>query len=170
VLDALIANDRVRASRLVGFALPSEFPSGDDELLRLRRAQLAERPGDLEWLLRAIVRREDGAVVGFVNFHGPPGTNDIAAPEAAELGWTVFPAYRRRGYATEVARTLMDWAAREHAVRRFISSTTPDNAASLRVHAKLGFIPTGEIVEGEVIFELRVTTPPRATLTAPRSR
>ena len=121
----------------------------------MRRAQLTERPRDLEWLLRAVVRRDDRVVVGFVNFHGPPGINDIGANGAAELGWTVFPAYRRQGYATEVASALMDWAAREHAVTHFVSSTTPENVASLRVHAKLGFVPTGEVVDGEVIFELR---------------
>lgn len=93
-------------------------------------------------------------MVGYVNFHGPPGVNDIAAPGAAELGWSVFPGERGRGYATEVALAMMDWAARVHGVRRFISSTTPDNSASLRVHDKLGFVRTGEMVEGEIIFEL----------------
>ena len=73
---------------------------------------------------------------------------------AVELGWTVFPEYRQRGYATETANALMEWAAREFGIRRFVSSTTPENAASLRVHAKLGFVPTGEVVDGEVIFRL----------------
>lgn len=155
MLDALIAGERAEASALAGVTLPPEFPAGDNELLQLRRRQLARSPGDLEWLLRAIVRRADGVVVGFVNFHGPPGSNDVADPDAAELGWTVFPPYRRQGYATEVARALMDWAVSEHAVRRFVSATTPDNVASLRVHEKLGFVATGEIVDGELIFELR---------------
>ncbi|HEV8229700.1 MAG TPA: GNAT family N-acetyltransferase, partial [Candidatus Limnocylindria bacterium] len=62
--------------------------------------------------------------------------------------------HRRRGYATESALALMDWATREHGVRRFISSTTPENAPSLRVHEKLGFRRTGEIVDGEIIFDL----------------
>jgi len=39
-------------------------------------------------------------------------------------------------------------------VRRFISSTTPDNAPSLRVHEKLGFRRTGQVVDGEIIFEI----------------
>jgi RimJ/RimL family protein N-acetyltransferase len=49
----------------------------------------------------------------------------------------------------------MDWATRVHRITRFISATTPDNAASLRVHEKLGFLRTGQIVDGEIIFELR---------------
>ena len=48
----------------------------------------------------------------------------------------------------------MDWARTEHGVRRFISSTTPENTPSLRVHEKLGFRRTGQVVDGEIIFEL----------------
>lgn len=94
-------------------------------------------------------------MVGYVNFHGAPGVNDTNTSGALELGWTVFPRDRRKGYATETAALLMEWAARTHGIDHFISSTTPANAASLRVHEKLGFARTGEVVEGEVIFELR---------------
>ncbi len=65
------------------------------------------------------------------------------------------PHHRKKGYATETARALMDWAATEHGIRRFVSSTTPNNAPSLRVHDKLGFARTGQVVDGEIIFELR---------------
>ena len=66
----------------------------------------------------------------------------------------MFADDQRRGYATETALALIEWARREHRVRRFISSTTAGNTASLRVHEKLGFVRTGEVVEGELIFEL----------------
>ncbi|MBU6424411.1 MAG: GNAT family N-acetyltransferase, partial [Chloroflexi bacterium] len=96
-------------------------------------------------------------MVGFVNFHGAPGVNDVGAPDALELGWSVFPEERCRGYATEAARALMDWAADAYGITHFISSTTADNDASLRVHAKLGFAATGEVIDGEIIFETRLT-------------
>lgn len=94
-------------------------------------------------------------MVGYTNFHGPPGVNDLGRPGAAEVGYTVFAPYRGRGIATEVARGLLDWAAREHGVHEFISGVAPDNGPSLRVNEKLGFVPTGDIVDGERIFELR---------------
>ena len=155
VLDAFVDGSATMAHQLVDYVVPADFPdAASAEVLEIRRMQLAADPARSPWSVRAMVRRDDRVMVGFVNFHGPPGTNDIEAPDAAELGWTVFPEHRRQGYATETARRLMDWARAEHGVSRFISSTTPGNAPSLRVHEKLGFHPTGQVVDGEIIFEL----------------
>lgn len=154
LLDAFIAGDLRRARELTDYTVPDDFPGRVASVLELRRMQLAADPALAPWSARAMVRRDDRAMVGYVNFHGPPGVNDIEEPGAAELGWSVFPRERRRGYATEAARRLMDWAREEHGVRRFISSTTPENAPSLRVHEKLGFRRTGQVVDGEIIFVL----------------
>jgi RimJ/RimL family protein N-acetyltransferase len=155
LLDALLSGDADQARDLVDYAIPDDVPGLVGNVLELRRIQLAADPALAPWSARAMVRRADRAMVGYINFHGPPGVNDIEAPGAAELGWSVFPSERRQGYATEAARRLIDWARDEHGVRRFISSTTPDNAPSLRVHEKLGFRRTGRLVDGEVIFELQ---------------
>ncbi|HEY8829973.1 MAG TPA: GNAT family protein [Candidatus Limnocylindria bacterium] len=155
MLDALIAKDRDAASRLVDFAIPDEFPGDALGLVRFRRDQIADHGDWLPWSLRAIVLREpERTMVGYANFHGPPGVNDLARPGAAETGYTVFAAHRSRGFATETAQAMMDWAAHEHDVREFISGVTLDNAPSLRVNDKLGFVRTGDFVDGEVIFEL----------------
>lgn len=165
LLDAFVADDRAAVAKLAPYAIPDEFPRARYEridgkgdvvvFLRLRREQLTRDPARYPWSLRAIVLRSERRMVGFVNFHGAPGVNDVGAPDAVELGWSVFPADRRKGYATETALALMDWATEVHGILRFISATTPDNAASLRVHEKLGFVRTGEVVDGELIFELR---------------
>ncbi len=154
LLDAFVDGDGARARELADYSVPADFPGSAADVLDIRRIQLAADPARAPWSVRAMVRRDGRVMIGFVNFHGPPGVNDIEAPDAAELGWTVFPEHRRQGYATETARRLMDWARDEHGVRRFISSTTPGNGPSLRVHEKLGFRRTGQIVDAEIIFEL----------------
>lgn len=169
LLDAMIADDRTAIARLAPYRVPEHFPSRPSErvdgsadlvrFLRFRREQLARDPSRFPWSVRAIVVRGEDRMVGFVNFHGAPGINDISAADALELGWSVFPEDRRKGYATETAGALMDWATRVHGITRFISATTSGNAASLRVHEKLGFVPTGEVVDGELIFELRRPAP-----------
>lgn len=159
LLDAFIARDRDAIGRAAtAYAVPDTFPSEEDlPFLRFRREQLARDPARYPWSVRAIVRKADRKMVGFVNFHGAPGVNDVGAPDALELGWSVFPEDRRRGYATEAALALMEWAADAYGITHFISSTTADNDASLRVHAKLGFAATGEVVDGEIIFETRLS-------------
>ena len=163
LLDAFIADDRTEIVKLAPYEVPAAFPTNIERgdlagglvgFLRFRRDQLARDPARYPWSLRAIVLRGECKMIGFVNFHGPPGVNDVGAPDAVELGWSVFAPYRRNGYATETALALMEWATTAYGIRRFISATTPDNAASLRVHEKLGFARTGQIVDGEIIFEL----------------
>jgi len=51
---------------------------------------------------------------------------------------------------------MIDWARREHGVTHFISGVAPDNLPSLRVNEKLGFVATGEFLDGETIFPLRL--------------
>jgi RimJ/RimL family protein N-acetyltransferase len=156
LLDAFLAGDRAAAGRLVDFAVPDEFPGDALDLVRLRRDQVREWPTWLPWSLRAIVLRDPArAMVGYANFHGPPGINDLGTPDAAETGYTVFAPYRGRGFATEVAQAMMDWATETHGVRHFISGVAPDNGPSLRVNDKLGFVRTGQVVDGEIVFELR---------------
>jgi len=156
LLDALIDDDRVAIDAITDYEIPASFPDAEQrEFLRFRRGQLSADPSRYPWSLRAIVLRSERRMVGYVNFHGAPGVNDTNTDRAVELGGTVFAADQKHGYATETAVALMAWATEEHGIHHFISSTTPENAASLRVHEKLGFARTGEFIDGEVIFDLR---------------
>ena len=157
LMDALIAGPRDRFRESTSIVVPSSFPEEHDiEFLRFRRAQLESLPDWAPWLMRAVVRREDNLLVGTITFHGPPGINDLRAPGAVEVGYTIRAEHRNRGYATEAAGAMMRWATAYHDVRHFICSTTPDNAPSLRVIRKLGFVPTGIVEDGELIFEIRL--------------
>ena len=155
LLDACLAGDLPRAHRLATFAFPDDL-ARRCEWMSLRRNQVLADPAWQPWSLRAIVLRDERRMVGFTNFHGPPGINDTGTPGAAEVGYTIFPEDRCRGYATETCRAMLGWARREHGVRHFIAGIEPSNAPSIRVIEKLGFTPMGLMIDGESIFELRV--------------
>jgi len=156
-MDALITSREDLGGCLMGFSLPHSFPEQHDlEFLRFRRAQLQATPEWAPWLVRAVVRRDDNLLVGTITFHGPPGINSLGAPRAVEVGYTIRAEVRNRGYATEAARAMMEWATERHGIRHFVSSIEPDNEPSLRVIRKLGFGATGIVDDGEMIFELHL--------------
>jgi RimJ/RimL family protein N-acetyltransferase len=155
LLDALSRGDAERSRALAPFELPAAFDADERELFSMRYEQ-ARDPGWRPWLLRAIVLREQSRMIGYTNFHGPPGVNDTGAPDAVEIGYSIFPEFQGRGFATEAARALLDHAHRDFGVIHFIAGILPTNAPSIRVIEKLGFARTEVVVEGEVIFELRL--------------
>ena len=67
----------------------------------------------------------------------------------AEIAWVVGTAWQGRGIATEAARALVDWLARQpvHAV---IAHIHPDHRASAAVAAAIGLAPTAELHDGEI--------------------
>jgi [ribosomal protein S5]-alanine N-acetyltransferase len=144
VIEAVFARRFEDAERQLGFRLPDGFPDEDLKgLLRLRLGQMHEDPQSQKWLVRALVLRENGTMVGHAGFHGPPGTTGLDDPSKVELGYTVFPPFRGRGYATEAAVALMEWAESE-GIHRFVFSIGPWNEQSLAIARKLGFVQTGE--------------------------
>jgi RimJ/RimL family protein N-acetyltransferase len=154
-IDAALAGHRAEAERLAGLTLPNEWPDEPDaRFLRIRLGQLHTQPDWQEWLVRAIaLKNGDRTMVGHIGFHGPP---EVIG--RAEMGYTVFPEFRRRGYAIEAAEALMEWARARHEITRFFVAISPDNSPSLAMAAKLGFARVGEQIDAddglEYVFEL----------------
>ena len=72
LLDAFISGDLPRARGLTDYKVPDDFPGRVLNVLELRRMQLAADPALAPWSARAMVRRDDRVMVGYINFHGAP--------------------------------------------------------------------------------------------------
>jgi ribosomal-protein-alanine N-acetyltransferase len=159
-LVAVLGDRQEAASRLLGASMPDAWPDAHDRrFLSLRLEQMRREPASREWLVRAIVLREARVMIGHAGFHGPPGTNGPRRSGAVEIGYTIFPEHRGRGYATEAANALVDWARNERGIDEFIASVSPLNEASLAIVRKLGFVQTGDQWDEEdgleLVFRLR---------------
>jgi len=77
-------------------------------------------------------------------FVGRCGYTDHPGWPAFELGWTIWPEFQGRGYATEAARVLLDQAFTTLGKNHVVSLIHPDNSPSRNVAEKLG-----EKIEGE---------------------
>jgi RimJ/RimL family protein N-acetyltransferase len=71
------------------------------------------------------------------------------AHHQAEVGFVVHPAHQRKGYATEAARAMIDFAFSTVGVHRVIGRTEARNAASARVFEKLGMRYEAHFIENE---------------------
>jgi RimJ/RimL family protein N-acetyltransferase len=62
-----------------------------------------------------------------------------------ELGWALTRAYWGRGYATEAAAAIRDWAHERPNIDSLVSLISPDNVRSQSVARRLGAVPTDTI-------------------------
>ena len=85
-----------------------------------------------------IVRRADGLAVGDAGFFGPPG-----AESEVEIGYALVPGARGSGLAGEAVALLADWALSQPGVSALTARVDADNAASVRLLSRLGFIADG---------------------------
>ena len=135
----------------VGVGYPPEWPAEDRHVLELRKRQISEGV-DHRWLLRAVVTRDEPAMVGRIGFHGPPDPNGVV-----EIGYKVDPAYRRQGFGFECAERLIAAAERLPQVMVVRASIAPGNAPSLRIAERLGLQQVGEQMDEidglELVFE-----------------
>lgn len=93
----------------------------------------------------AIELRETEEFVGTVGgFFREPGSL-LGTETDLEVGWTVFPAFWRRGFATEAARAALAYGFSRHDVRRAIAHIDPANVASIGVSKAIGMTLAGEV-------------------------
>jgi RimJ/RimL family protein N-acetyltransferase len=154
-MSALLADDLATARAESGVELGPLFIDEDSKWLwNFRLKQLEADPEAAAWIVRAVVTEPDGVVIGHGGYHGPPDDRGMV-----EVGYTVDPAYRRRGYATAILAALLERAGSEPAVRVVRASISPDNAASLATIAKFGFTQVGDQWDEEDGLELLFERP-----------
>jgi ribosomal-protein-alanine N-acetyltransferase len=155
VLEAMLADDRSASVRLLGYDIPPDMPFKEMALAR-RLRQLREDPTVQPWLIRAMIDRASGTMVGNLGFHSPPRPEDLAeiAPDGIEMGYGVHQPYRRRKYATEAAIALMHWAYAQYDQRCFVLSISPQNLASTAMAESLGFTRCGSKIDEEDGLEI----------------
>ena len=107
------------------------------------------------YLDRAVVLRASDTLIGAVGYNAEiepfeslpylgGNAKAFSTPEIS-LYWEIGEAYRRKGYATEAAQALVDYAFKVARVKRLIALTHPTNLGSLGVMRKLGmYIETAQ--------------------------
>ncbi len=90
----------------------------------------------------AITIRPNDTVRGVIKIHC-----QFAKIREWEIGWAVHPEEWGKGYATEAARYVMDWAFHQFNLHRIVAYCHANNVASVRVMEKLGMHRDGRLRE-----------------------
>ena len=115
-LDADIPPDWIRA----GLPLVRQRP----------RAPRPWRP-----MRAVVVHSADARVIGDVRFELTRDPDETVF----EIGYSIIPAYRRRGYAHEAAGAIVDWLFEAAGAELLIAGCDRRNKASIKTLRKLGF-------------------------------
>ena len=133
------------------FDWPAWWPDETDRRhVSIWRDRASASARNVVWGPRAVVDA-DNHMVGHAGFHLPPrplaqALDDptfLGLPEpgingAVEIGYTIFPSQRGRGYATEAVAALVDWAAQSIEVEAVLATIVRGNDASVRVLERVG--------------------------------
>jgi RimJ/RimL family protein N-acetyltransferase len=81
-----------------------------------------------------------GQLIGWVGLWHPIHLDE------PELAWTVFSEAQGKGFATEAARRVMQWAYRDLGLPPLFSFVHPDNTPSRALAERLGATIEGETI------------------------
>ena len=155
-LDALIDSDRPKLEAVTHAHFPDPLcapPLMADALTSMRKQVHAENedPRLGPWLAISRTTREAVGSVGLSGSASDDGT--------LLVGYSIYPEFEGRGYATEATKALIAWALSLPRTRAIQATIPPWHIPSLRVAEKLGMrqVGTGHDDEvGEVlVFEFR---------------
>lgn len=116
-----------------------ELRDAYNEMLSLAQSDEANWEWYAPWKMTL---KKEGTIVGDICFKGPQKIH------AVEIGYGVKKEFEKRGYTTEAAKALTEWAFTQKEIYFVEAETSPGNSASRRVLEKLGFREDGTGKEG----------------------
>lgn len=107
------------------------------------RLQAAREPDPWQFGF-GLIHKIDHVLMGMCGFPGPPDADGIA-----EIAYGIAPAYQGRGYATEAAQALCEFATNDNRVKMIRAHTLAEVHASTRILEKCGFRKIADTVDPE---------------------
>lgn len=94
----------------------------------------------------AVEERATGVMIGDVGFMRARRAMTPSYDDIPEVGWAFAAGAHGKGFATEAVRGALHWGDAQFGRSRTWCIVAPDNAASLRVAAKCGYVETARAI------------------------
>ena len=112
---------------------------------------LAETYVEPTWTPLAIYAGDQ--LVGFAMFG-----RDDATGQWWIMRYLIDTRHQGRGYGTAALPLLIDLIVERHGCNELFLGYDPSNEVAKRLYARMGFVPTGEMLEGEIVARLDLTS------------
>ena len=146
-LDSAIEEGLHNDADFIGAMVNENWAQVADLVHQLVGRTLTAKPvsiDELQWGGYFVVDADTREVVGSCAFKGEP-TED----GSVEIAYFTYPDFEGQGYATLMARKLIDLASCDATVTRVIAHTLPKASASTRVLEKVAMSFSGEVVDSD---------------------
>jgi len=103
---------------------------------------ISENPKDQAWWTYFPIHRKDNQLIGSGGYKGSP-----TAEGSVEIGYEIATAYRNKGFATEMAKSLIIHAFNHDYIKIIHAHTLANENASTKVLSKCGFVKVEELID-----------------------
>jgi RimJ/RimL family protein N-acetyltransferase len=137
-LFSIATDDKTSLADALKVAVPDNWPVDHyDDGVREWCTKALDENADTPFVLRYVILRDEDTLVGTCGAFMPDERSVL-------VGYSILEQFRRRGFATEATRGLIELAWSQDGVERVIADTYPELAPSIGVMEKCGFKFAGD--------------------------
>ena len=139
---------RINSDPVVMEYYPDILTRAESDAMVSRFENLISKRG---WGFWALELKEEHSFIGFVGLHEPDYTFPVTP--CVEIGWRLNKNYWQKGYATEAAARVLDFAFEEIKLNEVYSFASKINEKSIAVMQRLKMKNTGILFPHPVVPE-----------------
>lgn len=122
-----------------------------DEACRMKE-YIKHQYGFYEFGIWALIEKNTGEIIGRAGISQGTDSNEL------ELGYVIAREYRRKGYALEACKKVLEYMKDEFEMESIFASVRQDNIASVNLLTKLGFVKSNEYIKKSLKYNLYILT------------
>jgi RimJ/RimL family protein N-acetyltransferase len=133
-LVAATLQGKEKLEKVLGYGVSTEWPNSKYlKRIPAKKTKLEKNPESSIWS-RIVIEKESGTLIGDIGCKGGPDSNGIV-----EIGYSIVPSVRNKGYATEMVIGLTKWLYNHPSITKIIAECLESNEPSAKVLEKSGF-------------------------------
>ena len=143
IFESILKSDN-HLAELLQINVPEQWSEFGRQAFEYGLSKIIESPDSVAWWTYFPILKESNTLIGSCGFKGLPNEQG-----EVEIGYEVAKVYRNKGFATEIARQLIDKAFLDKNVKSIIAHTLAMENPSVSVLRKCQFKLIEEIIDPE---------------------